>query len=47
MNGALNKHLAEIDRTATERINKIIKETAEQDNTNEQLKKQINFCGLV
>ena len=47
MNGTLNKQLVEIDRTATERINKIIKETAEQDNTNEQLKKQINFCGLV
>ena len=27
MNGTLNKHLAEIDITATERINKIIKET--------------------
>ncbi len=38
MNGTLNKHLAEIDRTATERINRIIKEMAEQENANEQLK---------
>lgn len=38
MNGTLNKHLAEIDRTATERIDRIIKEMAEQENTNEQLK---------
>lgn len=38
MNGTLNKHLAEIDKTATERINRIIKEMAKQDNTNEQLK---------
>ncbi len=39
MNGTLNKHLAEIDRTATERINRLIKVMTEQDNTNEQLKK--------
>ena len=32
MNGTLNKHLAEIDITATERINRIIKKMAEQDN---------------
>ena len=38
MNETLNKHLAEIDRTATERINRIIKAMVEQDNTNEQLK---------
>ena len=49
MNGTLNKHLAEIDRTATERINKIIKEMAEQDNTNEQLKEtnQLLWVGLM
>ena len=39
MNGTLNKHLAETDRTATERINRLIKVMTEQDNTNEQLKK--------
>ena len=38
MNETLNKHLAEIDRTATERTDRIIKEMAEQENTNEQLK---------
>ena len=49
MNGTLNKHLAEIDRTANERINKIIKETVEQDNTNEQLKEtnQLLWVGLM
>ena len=49
MNGTLNKQLVEIDRTATERINKIIKETAEQDNTNEQLKEtnQLLWVGLM
>lgn len=49
MNGTLNKHLAEIDRTATERINKIIKEMAERDNTNEQLKEtnQLLWVGLM
>lgn len=49
MSGTLNKHLAEIDRTATERINKIIKEMAEQDNTNEQLKEknQLLWVGLM
>lgn len=49
MNGTLNKHLAEINRTATERINRIIKEIAEQDNTNEQLKesKQLMWVGLM
>lgn len=38
MNGTLNKHLTEIDRTATERINRIVKAMAEKYNTNEQLK---------
>lgn len=38
MNETLNKHLTEIDRTATERINRIVKAMAEQYNTNEQLK---------
>ena len=38
MNGKLNKQLVEIDRTATERINRIANAMAEQDNTNEQLK---------
>lgn len=49
MNGTLNKHLAEIDRTATERINRIIKAMAEQDNTNEQLKEtnQLLWVGLM
>ena len=49
MNGTLNKHLAEIDRTATERINRIIKEMAEQENTNEQLKEtnQLLWVGLM
>lgn len=49
MNGTLNKHLAETDRTATERINRIIKEMAEQENTNEQLKEtnQLLWVGLM
>ena len=49
MNGTLNKHLAEIDKTATERINRIIKAMAEQDNTNEQLKEtnQLLWVGLM
>ena len=49
MNGTLNKHLAEIDRTATERINRINKAMAEQDNTNEQLKEknQLLWVGLM
>lgn len=49
MNGILNKHLAEIDRTATERINRIINAMAEQDNTNEQLKEinQLLWVGLM
>ena len=49
MNGLLYKHLAEIDRTATERINRIVKAMAEQDNTNEQLKEtnQLLWVGLM
>ena len=49
MNGTLNKHLAEIDKTATERINRIIKSMAEQSNTNEQLKEtnQLLWVGLM
>lgn len=49
INGTLNKHLAEIDRTATERVNRIIKVMAEQDNTNEQLKEtnQLLWVGLM
>ena len=49
MNGTLNKHPAEIDTTATERINMIIKAMAEQDNTNEQLKEinQLLWVGLM
>lgn len=49
MNGTLNKHLAEIDRIATKRVNRIIKAMAEQDNTNEQLKEtnQLLWVGLM
>ena len=49
MNETLNKHLVEIDRTATEKINRIIKAMAEQDNTNEQLKEtnQLLWVGLM
>lgn len=49
MNGTLNKHLAEIDRTANERINRIIKQIAEQNNTNEKLKEtnQLLWAGLI
>lgn len=49
MDGTLNKHLTEIDRTATERINRIVKAMAEQDNTNEQLKEknQLLWVGLM
>ncbi len=49
MNGTLNKHLSETDRTATERINRIVKAMAEQDNTNEQLKEtnQLSWVGLM
>ena len=49
MNGTLNKHLSETDRTATERINRIVKAMAEQDNTNEQLKEtnQLLWVGLM
>ena len=49
MNGKLNKQLVEIDRTATERINRIANAMAEQDNTNEQLKEtnQLLWVGLM
>ena len=49
MNGTLNKHLAETDRTATERINSIVKAMAKQDNTNEELKEtnQLLWAGLM
>ena len=49
MNKTLSKHLAETDRTATERINRIVKVMAEQDNTNEQLKEtnQLLWVGLI
>lgn len=49
MNGTLNKHLAETDRKATERINRIIKAMAEQDSTNEHLKEtnQLLWVGLM
>ena len=49
IDGTLNKHLAEIDRTAMEKINRIIKTMAEQDNTNEQLKEtnQLLLVGLM
>ena len=47
MNKTLSKHLAETDRTATEKINRIVKVMAEQDNTNEQLKETNQLCGLV
>lgn len=33
MNKTLSKHLTETDRTATEKINRIVKVMAEQDNT--------------
>ncbi len=38
MNGTLRKHLFEIDKIATERVNRIIKSMAERENTNEELK---------
>lgn len=49
MNGTLNKHLAEIERTATERIKNIVTKMAEQENTNEQLKEtnQLLWVGLM
>ena len=49
MNRTLNKHLAEIDRTATEKINRIVKAMAKQDNTNEKLKEtnQLLWVGLM
>lgn len=49
MNGTLNKHLAEMDGTANERIKKIVTEMAEQENTNEQLKEtnQLLWVGLM
>lgn len=47
--GTLNKHLVEIDITATEIINRIIKGMDKQDNTNEQLKEtnQLLWVGLM
>lgn len=49
MNKTLSKHLTETDRTATEKINRIVKVMAEQDNTNEQLKEtnQLLWVGLI
>lgn len=49
MNGTLNKHLVETDRTANERIDNIIKSMAKQDNTNEELKRtdQFKWVGLM
>lgn len=49
MTGRLNKHLAEIDTIATERINSIVEAMADQDNTNEQLKEtnQLLWVGLM
>lgn len=49
MTGRLNKHLAEIDKIATERINSIVEAMADQDNTNEQLKEtnQLLWVGLM
>lgn len=44
-----NYHLAETDKTENERINRIIKAMAEQDNTNEKLKEtnQLLCVGLI
>ena len=38
MNGTLNNHIAEIDKTASERVNGTIKRMTEHDNTIEELK---------
>ena len=38
MNGMLPKHLADIDRVANERVSFIIKQLAELENINEDLK---------
>ena len=45
----IDKHLAEIDKIATERINSIVEAMADQDNTNEQLKEtnQLLWVGLM
>ena len=49
MTGTLNEHLAEIDRTATDRVNEIIKAMAKKENTNEELKQtnQLLWVGLM
>ena len=38
INGTLSKHLADIDNTANERIGLIVKQLAESENVNENLK---------
>ena len=38
INGTLSKHLADIDQSANERVNLIIKQLAEAENINEDLK---------
>ncbi len=38
INGTLSKHLADIDNTANERIGLIVKQLAESENVNEDLK---------
>ncbi len=49
MNGTLRNHLFEIDKIATERVNRIIKSMAERENTDEELKQtnQLLWVGLM
>lgn len=49
MTGELSKHLAEIDKTATEQVDRIVKAMAEKDGINEELKAkdQMKWVGLM
>lgn len=49
MLGTLSKHLEEVDKTATEQIDRIVKAMAEQDGTDEELKAkdQMKWVGLM
>lgn len=49
LDNKLTEHLLDIDKTATEQVNRIIKAMAEQDGTNEELKAkdQMKWIGLM
>ena len=49
MNGELTNHLSEIDSIANERVNKIIKDMAREEGTDEELKRtnQLEWVRLM